>query len=139
MTKDRICPASLRPCVVCRIKTRQTCLLCGEPAHIQLPGEWLDTCMAKHLERGHPVVIGRPNHIGGGDVNTTDRVWGFITEYMAEHGYAPSHREIMAGAQVISTSVVEYHVDKLADKGIITKGPLRTARTLRLNRQWVNP
>ena len=69
-------------------------------------------------------------------MDTTDKVWVFIGRYMKEHGYSPSHREMMEAVHISSTSVVAYHLDKLADRGIITKGPQGTMRTLRLNKEY---
>lgn len=45
------------------------------------------------------------------------RVYRFIVSYMtAHHGMAPTIREIQAGADISSTSMVTYYLRKLADQ-----------------------
>ena len=70
------------------------------------------------------------------EMDTTDRIWAFITRHMREHGYAPSYKEIITGASISSLSVVDYHLKKLAERGIIIKGPPGTARTFRVVKEW---
>ena len=71
-----------------------------------------------------------------GALSTTDRVWVFIGSYLREHPVSPSYEEIMDAVGLRNNSNVAYHIDKLVDRGIITKGPTRAARTLRLNKEW---
>lgn len=46
----------------------------------------------------------------------------FLRQYAADHGYAPSIREIMAALGVNSTNAVIDHLDALERKGMITRG-----------------
>lgn len=52
-----------------------------------------------------------------------ERVYDFIVEFMKENGYAPSIREICAGADLVSTSSVYRHLLKLEDDGKIEMKP----------------
>jgi repressor LexA len=52
---------------------------------------------------------------------TPGEVYAFIKKYIAEHGYAPSNREIMAGCHISSTSVVDYNLTKLEEMGRIKR------------------
>ena len=51
----------------------------------------------------------------------TDDILAYIIEFKRQHnGIAPSSREIMAALDISSTSVIHYHLGKLADDGRIT-------------------
>src|SRR3990172_3407887 len=54
----------------------------------------------------------------------------YIEEYFAEHGYAPSYREIMKQVGIPSLSVVRYNLDRLQREGILDRDP-RVARGIR--------
>src|SRR3990172_3798080 len=47
----------------------------------------------------------------------------FIRQYNTEHGFAPSIREIGCAAGISSTSVVNYHVERLVALGYLVKSP----------------
>lgn len=55
----------------------------------------------------------------------------FITEFLSEHNYAPSYREIMTALGYKSVSTVAVHVDGLINKGYLTKSD-KSARSVRL-------
>lgn len=55
----------------------------------------------------------------------------FIEQFIAEHDYPPSVRQIQKGAKISSTSVVKYNLEKLADLGYIEHHK-KTSRGLRL-------
>lgn len=55
----------------------------------------------------------------------------FIADFLKEHDYAPSYREIMAALGYKSVSTVAVHVDGLIAKGYITKSD-KSARSVRL-------
>ncbi len=59
-----------------------------------------------------------------------ERILGFIRQHIADHGYSPSHREIVDAAQISSVSVVHYWMLKLRDDGLITwvENQARTVR-----------
>jgi repressor LexA len=49
------------------------------------------------------------------------RIVEFLGEYVQEHGYPPSIREIGAAAGISSTSVVSYNLKRLEEKGYINR------------------
>lgn len=55
----------------------------------------------------------------------------FIGDFVAEHNYAPSYREIMTMLGYKSVSTVAVHVDGLIAKGYLTKTD-KSARSVRL-------
>jgi len=44
-----------------------------------------------------------------------------IEDYRAEHGYAPSYREICSQTDITSTSMVNYYLEQLEEMGIIER------------------
>jgi len=62
----------------------------------------------------------------------TSRVYKYLQTYIEQHGYAPSLREIMDGAGISSTSVVNYHLNRLVVLGLIRRdsGKARAIRVL---------
>jgi repressor LexA len=46
---------------------------------------------------------------------------GFIQEFIAEHGYSPSYREIMNGLNYNSVATVALHVNSLIKRGHLQK------------------
>lgn len=59
----------------------------------------------------------------------TDAVYQFVCGYIAQHGFAPSVREISAAFELNSTSLADYYLRKLAKQGRI-KRVKRTARSI---------
>ncbi|MBX4188554.1 hypothetical protein KW792_00445 [Candidatus Saccharibacteria bacterium] len=53
----------------------------------------------------------------------------FIEDFIAEHGYSPSYREIMAGTNHNSVATVALHVNSLIKRGHLIKRD-RSARSL---------
>lgn len=53
----------------------------------------------------------------------------FIAEFIAEHGYSPSYREIMVGCNYTSVATVALHVNSLIKRGHLIKRD-RSARSL---------
>jgi repressor LexA len=53
----------------------------------------------------------------------------YIEQFIAEHGYSPSYREIMNGLQYTSVATVALHVGNLIKRGHIRKRD-RSARSL---------
>lgn len=53
----------------------------------------------------------------------------FIQDFIAEHGYSPSYREIMQGVGYTSVATVSLHVNNLITRGHIRKRD-RSARSL---------
>jgi len=61
-------------------------------------------------------------------LSTTERVWA----YLSSHPHA-SRREIRDALKLSSTSVVNHHIDKLADLGHIERGAKHTSRTTKVS------
>lgn len=55
----------------------------------------------------------------------------YIADFLREHDYAPSYREIMASLGYKSVSTVAVHVDGLIAKGYLTKSD-KSARSIRV-------
>lgn len=78
-----------------------------------------------------------PNKNGGHE--TRSRVFEVIKEYINEHGYAPSYREIGDMAGLKSTSSVFTHVDKLICEGKLEtdiEGGTVSPRAFRIGRKY---
>jgi len=61
----------------------------------------------------------------------------FTTEYLEENGYPPSVREICAFCNIKSTATAYLYLEKLKDKGLISKSPQKK-RTLNVASKKVN-
>jgi repressor LexA len=48
-------------------------------------------------------------------------ILGFIEEFMADNSYPPTSRDIQAGCEISSTSVVDYNLRALTDKGYLNR------------------
>jgi SOS-response transcriptional repressor LexA len=55
----------------------------------------------------------------------------FLQTFIAEHGYGPSYREIMAGCNYTSVATVAVHVNNLIARGHLRKNG-RSARSLEI-------
>ncbi len=66
----------------------------------------------------------------GGITDRQNKMKAFIEEYFAEHGYAPSYREIMKHVGIPSLSVVRYNLERLQREGLLERDP-RVARGIR--------
>lgn len=64
---------------------------------------------------------------------TYDDTLLFIRQFIKQHGYSPSVREIAAGIGTTSTSVAGYHIRRLSDLGKIewTPGIARSIRIIK--------
>lgn len=51
--------------------------------------------------------------------NKREQILNFLTQFMNEHGYAPSVREICNAVGLQSTATVHYHLNALRDAGLI--------------------
>jgi repressor LexA len=60
-----------------------------------------------------------------------ERILDFIRRYHAEHNYPPTIREIGQAAGISSTSVVKYNLERLQEKGYISRSK-EVSRGLRL-------
>ncbi|MBN1564154.1 MAG: hypothetical protein JXA10_09960, partial [Anaerolineae bacterium] len=47
----------------------------------------------------------------------------FIESFISDHGYPPTIREIGEAVDIASTSVVNYNLNKLVDRGFIERAP----------------
>jgi SOS-response transcriptional repressor LexA len=62
----------------------------------------------------------------------------FIEQFITEHGYSPSYREIMAGLNYTSVATVSLHVTSLIRRGHLRKRD-RSARSLEVVPDGGNP
>jgi|WetSurSiteA1Bulk_404760.scaffolds.fasta_scaffold13711_3 hypothetical protein len=53
----------------------------------------------------------------------------FILEYQIEHGYSPGYRDF-SKIGISSTSVVKYHIDRMAARGLLVLPPAQIARAI---------
>lgn len=62
-----------------------------------------------------------------------EKVYSFTKNYIKEHGYSPSVRDIMIGIGAKSTSTVQLHIASLFKEGKFeTDAPPGTPRAIRL-------
>ncbi len=54
---------------------------------------------------------------------------GYLRDFIAEHGYSPSYREIMRGCNYTSVATVALHINNLIKRGHVVKRD-RSARSL---------
>jgi repressor LexA len=59
------------------------------------------------------------------------KILGFIENFISKHGYPPTIREIGEAVGIASTSVVNYNLNKLVERGLIERAP-EVSRGLRL-------
>lgn len=62
------------------------------------------------------------------------KILRYIARFNDVNRYTPTYRDIMAGADVSSTSVVKYHVEIMGDEGLIDFKK-NTRRTLTLTKK----
>lgn len=62
----------------------------------------------------------------------TATLLAYLREYIAEHSYGPTLREMMAAIGVSTPSVAAYHLERLRADGLVTfeDGKSRTVRLL---------
>lgn len=60
------------------------------------------------------------------------RILQFIKDYMSQHGYAPTVREIGSGVGLLSSSSVYHHLEMLLDAGELETDHPGAPRALRL-------
>lgn len=64
---------------------------------------------------------------------TRKRIYGFVVDYIQEHGYPPTVREICAGAYLSSTSSVHGHLLQMLETGMLeTDASTGSPRALRV-------
>jgi repressor LexA len=68
------------------------------------------------------------------DKDRRPRILEFVRNYLQEHGFAPSVREIGRAVGIRSTKGVKYHLDILVNEGLLERTN-RQARTLRTSHQ----
>ena len=49
----------------------------------------------------------------------------YLKNYQCQHGYTPSYREMQSYLDLKSVNTVDYYINKLIDRGIIRKNPLK--------------
>lgn len=58
------------------------------------------------------------------------RILDFLRAYWREYGYSPSIRDLMEGARISSTSVVDYNLRLLQRMGLVRLPPAMTTRAI---------
>jgi repressor LexA len=66
--------------------------------------------------------------------NRQKKILEFIENFLSEHGYPPTIREIGEAVNIASTSVVNYNLNKLVEHGLIERAP-KVSRGLWLSSQ----
>jgi repressor LexA len=66
--------------------------------------------------------------------NRQKKILEFIENFLGEHGYPPTIREIGEAVNIASTSVVNYNLNKLVEHGLIERAP-KVSRGLWLSNQ----
>ena len=59
--------------------------------------------------------------------NKREEILRFLTQFVAENGYAPSVREICAAVGLQSTATVHYHLGALREAGLIEMDDMKNA------------
>ena len=66
-------------------------------------------------------------------MKTKDRVYEYIVQYIQEHGYSPTIRDICAGVGLKSTSSVQGYIVRLLDEGKLERdAPCGSPGTIRI-------
>ena len=65
------------------------------------------------------------------------RIYQFLLEYIGEHGYAPSVRDICDAVGLKSPSTVHFHLNNLAELGYIEKGAFKGRAIVPVDRSAV--
>lgn len=81
------------------------------------------------------------NQTAGQSVRPTKKqkeILSFIDQFIAEHGYSPSYREIMSGLNYTSVATVALHVNSLIKRGHLRKRD-HSARSLEVVKQVDEP
>ncbi len=65
------------------------------------------------------------------------RIYQFLLTYLAEHGYAPSIRDICDAVGLKSPSTVHFHLKNLAELGYIEKSAFKGRAIVPVNRETV--
>lgn len=81
------------------------------------------------------------NQTSGQPVRPTKKqkeILSYIDQFIAEHGYSPSYREIMNGLQYTSVATVALHVNSLIKRGHVRKRD-HSARSLEVVKHTDEP
>lgn len=80
-------------------------------------------------------------HVNPAEVNDkTIRLYNFIMRFWADNGYWPNHREMGPSLKTRSTSVVQYHLNRLIAWGWITRanGKVRAMKLTRVSERGLD-
>ncbi len=75
-------------------------------------------------------------HYEDGEI-ARQKIVEFVYNYVKDHGYSPTFREIMAEADFSTLSMVHFHVNRLVDMECITYVPY-TSRTIQVTQKGVD-
>jgi repressor LexA len=65
----------------------------------------------------------------GGGFTSWGIILRFIDDHVKEHGYPPTHKEMMKALGVNSTSTIAHHMSYLIARGLITREPFKSRTT----------
>ncbi len=54
-------------------------------------------------------------------MDNASKIYEYLCRFIAENGYSPTVREIAAACGISSTSTVQFHINKLREKGLVTE------------------
>lgn len=77
------------------------------------------------------VLYGKQYRTNHDPAEVRARIMSFILTYSADHGYAPSVREIGAAIGMKSTASTQFYIEQLVHRGQLERDPNKT-RTLRV-------
>lgn len=83
-------------------------------------------CISNELEdeiKKYLAGKGRAKYTTGKGRYQRDNIYDYIVDYIKEHSYAPSVRDIRYDCNISSTSVVNYYLEKLVEEGRIEREP----------------
>ena len=70
--------------------------------------------------------------------NKREQILNFLTQFMNEHGYAPTVREICNAVGLQSTATVHYHLNALRDAGLIEMDEMKKRAISLPDAQWAD-
>jgi SOS-response transcriptional repressor LexA len=87
-----------------------------------------DVCPTCHRPKPAPLDAADAGHLTA----RRRQILACIRTYIAEHGYAPAVRDIMAAVGLESPSTIHHHLGELERAGYIQRGGQGRSRALRL-------
>lgn len=64
------------------------------------------------------------------------QILDFVRDFIDDHGYSPSYREIAKRMNLKSVATVAEHIESLSQKGFLNKDGVGTARSIQVTPRW---